>query len=400
MKLKISRPTKKQLIALTAGGVLLLVLLIIFFMVGDSSAPSHKQEFKQQSDSVEPKTRVKILATGDWIAHDAINASVEESNYNYSSMTTPFKPFFDKSDINFCNVATLAGGEQFGITGYPEFNAPTTWLDGMQGLGCNLYNTGTNHTNDKGQPPISAELDHIDGLEGLFAHAGANRSPEEQQKVRYFEQDGVKFAFLSYSTYSNSPNAETYSLNRFDDNLVRTQMAEARSSADIVIVSMRWGTEYSSAINAAQAANAQKLASLGADIVLGHGQHVLGPVKKLSGLDGRETTVWYGMGNFLNAQLELEARTGCVAQFDVDIATKKLISTSCLPFFQYYDWTAEDAAAERLMSRKDFLIMPLFEASNYLTKSHLNTTVEEQISRISTLVNSYTEVPVQSSADL
>src|SRR5690606_30892905 len=138
---------------------------------------------------------IRMLATGDWIAHDAINAAANNSgSYDYSSMTSGFRQHFNESDINFCNVATLAGGEQFGISGYPVFNAPVAWLDSMDDLGCNLYNTGTNHTNDKGQPPISAQADHIDSLPGVLAQAGANRNVEEQNKVRYFDLEGVKFA--------------------------------------------------------------------------------------------------------------------------------------------------------------------------------------------------------------
>jgi poly-gamma-glutamate capsule biosynthesis protein CapA/YwtB (metallophosphatase superfamily) len=169
----------------------------------------------------------------------------------------------------------------------------------MAGLGCNVINTGTNHTNDKGQGPITAELNDWDKIQGVLAVAGANRNQEEQQKVRYFEEKGVKFAFLSYSTYSNTPNPHPYSLNRFEDSLVLPQMQEAKANADIVIVSMRWGTEYSDEVNSAQISAAQKLAGLGADIILGHGTHTLQAVDRLTQPDGSETIVWYGLGNFL-----------------------------------------------------------------------------------------------------
>ena len=365
----------------------------------DDSGPNQTNNTSNEPE--ETPTSIRMLATGDWIAHDSVNAQAETENggYDYSQFLTAFKPYFDDSDINFCNQATLAGGEEFGISGYPVFNAPLEWIHDMKSFGCNTINTGTNHTNDKGQGPITAQLDEWD-KQDPFAHAGSNRSTDEQKKVRYLEVHGVKFALLSYSTYSNSPNPNPYSLNRFDPKLYEPQMKEAREKADIVIVSMRWGTEYSSAVNESQNADAQKLANLGADIVLGHGPHFLEPVKKLKGKDGRETIVWFSLGNFLNTQVETEALTGCVAQFDIDVATKKVTQNMCLPFYMHYEWTAEEKKAEDLLARHNLQILPLFNAQELMAQSQLGTTVDEQMDRIEGIVNTYTKIPVQNATDL
>ncbi|MDQ3065088.1 MAG: CapA family protein, partial [bacterium] len=273
-----SKLNKKRLL-ISAGGILLLAAALAYFVYSsvDSAKPPNQQVNTVTEEPVEQKTSLRMLATGDWIAHDSINAQAKtdsDSGYDYAQFLTAFKPYFDESDINFCNQATPTGGEEFGISGYPVFNAPLQWSTDMFDFGCNVINTGTNHTNDKGQAVITEQLTHWDSYETL-AVAGANRSAEEQKKVRYFEMDGIKFAFLSYSTYSNLPNPKPYSLNRYDPKLYQPQMKEARAQADIVIVSMRWGTEYADAINSAQEDAAQKLADLGADIVLGHGTHTL-----------------------------------------------------------------------------------------------------------------------------
>lgn len=378
-------------------------LVYFLFLRSDKEAPAQETEqtVGQQPASTfrdDPST-VHMLATGDFIAHDAINAAAKSGeNYDYSAMMAPMQKVFAEYNLNFCNEATPAGGDQYGISGYPVFNAPLAWNRDMQGMGCNVINVGTNHTNDKGQKVITSMLDDWEKLKPL-AIAGANRNLDEQKEVRYFDIKGVKFAFVSYSTYTNTDNPNPYSLNMFRDDLVNPQMAEAKEKADVVIVSMRWGTEYSEEVNNAQKQQAQKLADMGADIILGHGTHTLQPVEVLTGADGNETTVWYGLGNFLNAQLETAGLTGCVAQFDIDTSTKK-VSTSCLPFYQHYEWTAEQAAAEDLLSRKNFLIMPLYDAVDYMAKSQMGSTVEEQMERIRTLVNTSAEVPVQNARDL
>lgn len=406
LKLQQPKPFWKSKRVLIPVGIILSALIAagvyVLFFSKEAGAPDTGQEQPPANQTVkEDPALIRMYATGDFIAHDAINQEAKQSNgsYSYAAMLEPMRSHFRDADINFCNQATLAGGEQYGITGYPIFNAPFEWIHDMKGLGCNVINTGTNHTNDKGQGAITSQLDEWD-KQNTHAVAGANRSADEQKKVRYFEVKGVKFAFVSYSTYSNASNPNPYSLNRFSPELYQPQMQEARTQADIVIVSMRWGTEYSETINSAQDSQAQTLADLGADIILGHGTHTLQPVKRLTGQAGRETVVWYGLGNFLNAQLETTGLTGCVAQFHIDTAAKKVTDSMCLPFYQHYEWTAEQKAAEDLLSRTNFLIMPLFNAQDYLAKSQLGTTVEEQMTRISGIVNTYTEIPVQNARDL
>lgn len=391
----------RKLIIIAVLGLLLILSAVLFVFVfkNKSEAPGPRADEQPAEQPKEPGV-IRLLATGDWIAHDAINAQAKTDNgYNYDSMVQGMRQQFEDADINFCNQATPAGGENYGITGYPIFNAPFAWIHTMKSLGCNVINTGTNHTNDKGQGPITAQLDEWD-KQNVLAVAGANRSADEQNKVRYFEVKGVKFAFVSYSTYSNVANPNPYSLNRFSEPLVTTQMTEAEAQADIVIVSMRWGTEYSETLNAAQEEQSQKLADLGADIVLGHGTHTLQPVKRLAGKDGRETIVWYGLGNFLNAQLETTGLTGCVADFKIDAASKKLTNSSCMPFYQHYEWTAEEKAREDLLARRNFQIVPLYSAAELVAKSQLDTTVEAQMDRIRALVNQFTEIPVQNASDL
>lgn len=397
-RVKFKRPSRRVTVVFAFISLAIITLGVMSLLIvkkSDAPSPSASQNSSDAGVEQTDSSTVSLLATGDWIAHDAINASAKSGEgYDYSSMTTEFKETFEKSDLNFCNLATMAAGEQFGISGYPSFNAPLEWNRDMARLGCNIINTGTNHTNDKGQSVINANLDYLDSTEGLLAVAGANRSIEEQNKVRYFEKKGVKFAFVSYSTYSNSPNPNPYSLNRFNEPLVSAQMNEATQNADIVIASMRWGTEYSDSLDSTQKSSAKKLADLGADIVLGHGTHTLQPVEKLQQPDGGETIVWYGLGNFLNAQLEVGGLTGCVADIKIDVATKKVVSNQCLPFYMHYEWSAEDKAAERLLKRTNFSIMPLNSADNYMPKSQLGTTKAEQLERIGTAINSLSEVGI------
>lgn len=338
---------------------------------------------------------IRLIATGDTIAHDAINAAAKTTKgYDYYQFMKPMQPFFDKADIRFCNQAVPGGGTQFGITGYPVFNSPTEVARDMNRLGCNVINTGTNHTFDRGQAVIDAELNYWDTLPNMLAVAGANRSAQEQDKIRFFSVKGVRFAFLSYSTYSNSAPANSFGVNMFERSKAQAQVAAARKDADIVIVSMRWGTEYSAGINNQQSTYSQLLADWGADVVLGHGPHVLEPVKQLTGANGRKTIVWYSIGNFLNAQIPVESLISGIAIMDVSLTTKSVMAPKYLPIYMHYEWTAEEKARSDLLKRTAFTLVPLDSAAGLLARSQNNTTIGAQTERVRTLLNQFTAVTI------
>lgn len=361
--------------------------------------PSKGASAASASSSV--PTVVRLVATGDMLPHDAIlkEAKRPDGTYDFSAMLEPVEPYFARADVRFCNEATAAGGPQFGITGYPVFNAPVEWSRALEGAGCNLINLGTNHTNDKGQPLIDAFVAAWDGRPGVLATAGANRSVEEQNKVRYFRVNGVDFAFLSYITYNNNPNGTSYGVNTYSEAFAKSQISEARKNADVVIVSMRWGTEDTDVVNATQRRDAQQLADFGADIVLGHGAHVLQPVDRLVGAGGRETLVWYSLGNFLSAQLAIGQLIGGFATMDIDVASKKVTSIGFLPVYSHYEWTPAQKAARDLLARHSFAVYPLDKAAEPLSRSQNATTVEAQMARVREVLNRDSSVPILTSEE-
>jgi len=359
----------------------------------DSPVKSHQQT----------NSSVRLVATGDMIAHDSINQNAKKTDgsYDYEALMDKMKPYFQKADIRFCNQATPAGGTQFGISGYPVFNAPVEFARGIEAVGCNLINIGTNHTNDKGQGLVDATVTAWDNRQNILAVAGANRSTDEQKRPRTFSAKGLSFAFLAYTTYTNKPLANTYGVNMYNEATAKADIAKARQTADFVIVSMRWGTEYSPDINPQQEYIAKVLGDAGADVILGHGPHVLQPIKKLKAGDGREVPVWFSLGNFLNSQLDIPSLISGFAIMDIDTASKKITNIAFLPVYQHYEWPAEQAARHNdadLTARHNFEMVPLDQAADLLARSQNKTTVQTQTERVKQLLNKFTQIPIITSS--
>jgi poly-gamma-glutamate capsule biosynthesis protein CapA/YwtB (metallophosphatase superfamily) len=357
----------------------------------------------QDVTSPEPSTNtVTMVAVGDMLAHDSINKNAKTATgYDYTPFFSETKQFYTNADIRFCNLETPTAGNVYPITDYPAFNAPAQYSIDLQTVGCNLISFANNHTNDKGQGGINETLKVWDGLEKL-AIAGANRSPQEQQQIRYFTVKGIKFAFIAYAEYLNIKGANSYGVDVYNAAASTATVKQAKQNADIVVVSMHWGTEYSDSENAFQKTAAQNLANAGADIVIGTGPHVLQPATILSGSTGNKTVVWYSLGNMLNTQLDTPSLIGGFAAMTVKKVADKPVVTirGLLPTYMHYEWTAADKASQNLLARKNLKIYPLDKASEPLARSQANTTVEAQTQRIQNLLNRYTQVKILTSNEL
>ncbi len=348
-----------------------------------------------QPEVAASQSTLRFVATGDMIAHDSVNqnARKEDGSYDYAPLMAGMKPFFDKADISFCNQSTPAGGEEFGLSGFPVFNAPVAFARGIEAVGCNVINLGTNHTNDKGQPLVDATAAAWDNRPSVLAVTGAHRTQAEQDTITYFQKEGVSFAFLNYMTYTNIPGTP-FGVSMYSDERAQAQVTAAQQKADIVIVSMRWGTEYSPDANPQQQDIAQKLANYGADVVLGHGPHVLQPMQVVAASDGRQVPVWYSLGNFLNTQLQVEALIGGFAVMDIDTATKKISVTGFMPVYMHYEWSPAERAANNLLARRNLSMLPLDQAAEKLAVSQLGTTVEAQTVRVTEVLNKLSPVKI------
>ena len=167
-----------------------------------------------------------------------------DDGYDFVPQLAPIAAETSKADVVFCNQEALSAGDEFDITGYPAFNAPTEFAEGLSaGADCNAINLANNHLADKNQAAIDRTLDVWDRLNPLLL-TGANRGEEEQHRVATTNVNGISIALVSFTQLTNEQPDHHYSVNLLSDtDLVEQLVTEARESADLVLVSMHWGTE-------------------------------------------------------------------------------------------------------------------------------------------------------------
>lgn len=293
--------------------ILIITLFLACFILiyfDFSILKTKKEEVKE-----EPKnTSLSLVMVGDSLIHGAVYADAKvNGGYDFKPMLEEIKPIVSNFDLAFYNQETILGGTGLGLSTYPRFNSPYEVGDAFIDSGFNLVALANNHTLDRGEQAILNSCNYWKE-KGIYA-SGSYCSQEERDNIEIREVNGIKYALLSYTSWTNGltiPGGKNYLLNRYNEEVVKQDIEKLRDKVDLLMVSMHFGNEYSHSPSEDQKKTANYLASLGVDIVIGHHPHVVQPIEFID-----DTLVIYSLGNFISAQRGIEKLTGLMVSLDV-----------------------------------------------------------------------------------
>lgn len=227
------------------------------------------------------------------------------------------------------------------FTGYPAFSVPPSIAQTIHNVGYDSCSTASNHSLDGGQAGIDRTLNALDTA-GV-KHAGTARTPAEAATPDLLDVRGVMVAQLSYAYGFNGLRrsaGKAWLANLID---VKTILADAhrarQAGAEVVIVSLHFGTEYSHQPNDQQLSVARALlVSPDVDLILGCHAHVVQPFQQING-----KWVVYGMGNQIATQRFSKATTdGVMPRFtftETSPGKFRVTKAEAIPTFDYLGGT-------------------------------------------------------------
>ncbi len=315
----------KQIIAL-AVAVVLAVTGVGFAIA--ASDPVDRDAIEQLSPSeyetqARTQAEVKLLAVGDNLIHKAIykqaQARTGDGSYNFKPVYENLADMISSADIAIINQETMMSSLSEPST-YPCFNTPTAMASDLAEIGFDVLSIANNHMLDVSSNGLISTLDLINSTNGIIS-AGAYHSRDEYQSLKTIEVDGVSFVFLSYTEHTNGislpESKEDYIIYMDELDDVRAQVEYADKIADVVVVSMHAGIEYSDAPHAVQKRFAEKVVGWGADLVLGSHPHTLQPIDYIKNAQGKEVPIIYSLGNFVSTQDQPKRLIGGIANITV-----------------------------------------------------------------------------------
>ncbi|MEU5565204.1 CapA family protein [Micromonospora musae] len=252
--------------------------------------------------SAAPPTTLTVAAAGDLLVHPALSEQAAadarragRDGHDFTQILAAVKPRVSAADLAICHLETPLAEPTGPFTGWPNFSVPPQLADAAAWAGFDTCSTASNHSLDTGVEGIARTLDNLDRV-GL-RHTGMARTAAEARRPNVLDVKGVKVGHLSYTLSFNDiplPAGRPWAANLIDADAIRAEARRAREAgAEIVILSMHWGTEYQHEPTADQSDLARELlASPDIDLIVGHHVHVVQPFEKVGG-----KWVAYGMGN-------------------------------------------------------------------------------------------------------
>ena len=321
---------KKVKLKKTGRNIVLLLLVVVLGIVGfkcyksfDSSPKDDKKKIvKKKKKKKEPKEyHASVFMVGDALIHSAVytDAKKADGTYDFKPMLELIKPISSKYDLVYYNQETILGGTELGLSNYPRFNSPYEVGDAFIDAGFNMVSLATNHTMDKNEQGVINSVNYWKKQKDKVVYSGQWISAEDREKevAQVYEKNGIKYAFLSYTTWTNgleTPVGKEYLNNVYSDEKAAADIAKVKDKVDIIIVAMHWGTEYSLGVNNDQDRIAKYLSDQGVQLIIGAHPHVVEPIEYIN--DGK-TFVIYSLGNIISDQEGNERLTGLMMSVDI-----------------------------------------------------------------------------------
>ena len=290
-------------------------------LVDRLSRPTNSLEVSHNGETKTPARRIVI--GGDTYFGEAYqekrakNADInylEVFGYGYSGKNVA--PLLQRADFTIVNLeCALTGLKSSKLEGRKDFilrGRPQETIDALKNLNVGGVLLGNNHSMDYLADGLQETLGHVKTAEISISGAGKNREEAQQPILKQLDVDGIPFklAVLSGYEYNTSheelgffAGAAKTGVNNINIDRLRQQISSLKAEGYFVVVSPHWGLNYCFRTHA-QSRLAQRFVDIGADMILGHGPHMMNEFARVDG-------VWviYSLGNFIfNSEGEYERR--------------------------------------------------------------------------------------------
>ena len=271
-----------------------------------------------------PEIRATLTAVGDIIMHKPVidggltNPGEAVPVYDFNTDFQYVSSILQASNLATGNFEGTLSGPPY--TGFPSFSSPDEIADALYNAGFRVICTANNHCIDKGydglvrtatvlrekgltvigtRPDLTSPIDTVSDLGGikvgLLNYTFETPGTEQQKTINGIPiPDGAYLLIDSFNPYRKAAY-ET------DLRFILSRAEELRrQGAEVICLTLHWGEEYNTHSVAWQQKMAQDLCDAGIDLIIGHHPHVLEEIEVLtSAVTGKQTLVYYSLGNFL-----------------------------------------------------------------------------------------------------
>jgi len=245
---------------------------------------------------------VVIAGGGDVLAHIRVVSAARAGGWD--RVLSGLRELVRPDDVAFANLETPLSEERPVESGSPPIlGAPPELARGLADAGIDVLSIANNHAWDQWARGAERSVAAVRAA-GMGA-IGAGPTLEDAFAAHVVTRGGVRVAFVAITERVNGGPGESPPgtlIARWDDDArVGRAIEAARGQADVVVVSIHWGHDFVEAPNRTQRRRAAFLVEHGADVILGHGPHILHGVERVPSPRG-DAICAYSLGNLVSNQ--------------------------------------------------------------------------------------------------
>lgn len=291
-----------------------LVALLVWCVVAVSCgvAPQSPDVVAEVADTVRSERRIRLLFAGDVMAHlPQVAKAKTVDGYDFGPSMRYVAPLFKQADLAVVNLETTLA-DTLPYSGYPLFRTPAHLAEALSEAGVDVVMLANNHCLDAGWSGVKSTREILSRNGLLYTGVALDSLQYEAQTPLIVERNGCKIAFLNYTYSTNGNRTERNEVVGRIDTVAMARDLKRASEADLRVVYLHWGDEYSRVPSIAQRRVAAFLRRSGAEIVVGSHPHVVQRTECDScGI------LLYSLGNFVSNQRWRYSDGGIVAEVDV-----------------------------------------------------------------------------------
>jgi poly-gamma-glutamate capsule biosynthesis protein CapA/YwtB (metallophosphatase superfamily) len=264
--------------------------------------------------AVEPPASddVRVVAVGDIMLGGTATPELVQFGYDYPFANV--RDLLHHADVVFGNLeGPLTDRGTAAVKEYVFHSPPQRVAPALARAGFNVVSLANNHSMDYG---LDGLRDTIEALRRAgIAHAGAGENLAAARHPALIQVGAVRVAVLAYSlTFPEEfwANGVRPGTAFGHESQVRADVAVAKKTADVVLVSFHWGRERTVELRDYQRKLGHAAIDAGAAAVIGHHPHVLQGIERYRG-----GVILYSLGNFVFGSYSRAAARSVVARFSL-----------------------------------------------------------------------------------
>lgn len=246
-----------------------------------------------------------IAAFGSNFFNQAVMNGTDKS-YKYDYIYSNLKDTLAAYDVKIITQETVFSNDPSRYSGTAPYMSPPSIASALANAGFNVIASATDHAFDNGKDGVLETLNAWNSYAASTLVTGIHASEESYNNVNYMDVNGIRIAFLSYTSSLNGmtlTNEErTYVKTLYNEDSVAEDISYASKIADFVIVLPHWGMEGDKTHTANQEKWVQVFIDNGADLIIGTGSDVLQDVVLYEGDNGQVIPCYYSLGNLVSSK--------------------------------------------------------------------------------------------------